>query len=264
MHQQLPGERPAEGHPHRGRVRPVRILDSTGSGLMVRLRLSASRPLLALILRGGCLVASLAAAIRYPTLIVAAAAVWLWVLWPAYAVRRRTAPALAPAPAERSTAHALALWYSGGHPALPRPGRAWLRVWKEDGAAVLRVGRRSVAFPLHSVRAVSLVEGRMERRTGCRGALASLVGRVLARGAGRFCGLRRDGQEDFAVIDRSRVVCDLVRNGHSCRLMLTGRAGGGEQIYLEALVRLRSLESWRDAGASGGARGTAASPQNGD
>jgi len=263
VHPQVPGKRPADGRPRAERGRAVGAPSDQPQRLLDRLRrASASRPLLSLLLRGACLGVSLIAAVRFPPLIIVAAAVWLWVLWPAYAVRRGLVQTFGSTRAG-GAGRLLPLWYAGGHPALPRPGRALLRVWQEDGAAMLRVGRRAVAFPLHSVHCVSLVEGRVERHTGCRGPLAILVGRVLAHGGGRFCGLRRAAREDLAVVDRSRVVCDLVRDGHSCRVILAGRAGGGEQIYLETLVLLRPSGSWRDAGPSGGSRGAAASPQNG-
>jgi len=263
VHPQIPGDSPPGRLPRARRQSAARRSDPGRPGLSGRLSAVAHLPLVGLLARGMCLGVTLAAAIRYPTLIVVAAAAWLWVLWPAYAVSRRAG--LVGTTGEGATARvrALPLWYAGGHPALPHAGRGRLRVWPEEGAALLQVGRSVIAFPLLAVQSVSLVEGRIELPTGCRGASARLVGRALAFGVGRFCGLRRVGRQDLAVIDRSRVVCDLTREGRSCRLVLLARGGGGEPIYLESLVMLRATGPWRDAGPSGGSRGAAASPQNG-
>lgn len=258
MYPQVPGRRSA-GDRVQATGGPAGTGRNRQGSLRPLLAALSSRPLVGLAARGACLIVSLLAAVRYPTLIIVAAAVWLWVLWPAYAVRRTQHP---PRTATRRPAGAgrrLDLRYLGGHPLLPRAGRAVLRVWEEDGGAVLRVGRRQVAFALDAVRGVSLLEGREEVATSYRGIPARLIGRWLARGNARLCGWRRGAHGDVALLDRSRVVCDLARAGHSVRLVLTARAGGGEAIYLETLVLLRPA----NCRADGGARGTASSPQGG-
>jgi len=223
---QRPGKRPA-----RKRAEPAQR----------RWRQFVRQPLLGLLLRGACLAGALAVAVRHPPAIGVAAAVCLWVLWPVYAVR------VEPGLAQRG----VPVRYLGGHPALRAPGRGWLQSWPQDGGAVLRVGRSAVAFPLAAVQAVSL-------HTGCRGPLAQVIGRALAQDSGQFLGLRRRGPEDVAVVDRSRVLCDLVREGAPCRVVLTGPRGGGEEIYLEVLVTLRPSAAGRGSGAAGGARGPGA------
>jgi hypothetical protein len=243
-----------------------------GTRLIARVRASVARavgrwpgtlrrPVWRSALRGLALLLSLVAAVLHPALAVVALAVWLWVLWPWVARRRRFA---APAPpAQPARVFTLRVRYHGGHPALPRPGLGVLRVWPDDGAALLQVGRWSVAFPLQTVQAVTLVEGRVLLSTGCRGWLAETTGRLLAMGMGGYCGLQRQRDEDLAVIDRSRVLCDLQRQGRPCRMVLTGPRGGGEEVYLEALVMLRPLAAWREPGAAGGSMGAATSPPSG-
>jgi hypothetical protein len=221
-------------------------------GAGARLRVPpAQRALVMLLGRLAALIASAVLAAFYPTLTLVAIAVWLWVLWPVVLRHRRGAVR------GRGTAarvQALPVRYHGGHPGLPYAGTGVLRVWPDDGAALLQVRRVSVAFPLHTVQAVTLVDGRVTLHTGYRGWMAGLVGRLLAAGSGRFCGLYRHRDEDLAIVDRSRVVCDLQRQGRPCRLVLSGRHGGGEEIYLEALVMLRPIASWREpAGGSMGA-----------
>ena len=228
-----------------------------GAGL--RLRVPPSRrPLLALFARLVALVASVVVAALYPTLALIAIAVWLWVLWPLLLRRRQ---GLARMRGTVARVQALPVRYHGGHPGLPRAGAGVLRVWPDDGAAQLQVRGGSVAFPLHTVQSITLVDGRVTLHTGYRGWLARAVGRLLAAGTGRFCGLHPHRDEDLAIVDRSRVVCDLHRQGRPCRLVLTGRRGGGEEIYLEALVMLRPLTSWREP--AGGSMGAATPPHSG-
>jgi hypothetical protein len=209
-------------------------------------------PLWALLLRGGCLATTLALAVRYPPSICVAAAATIWALWPVLAVRHGAVPTGA-----RHGAR-IAVRYLGGHPALRFPGRGWLGVWPLEGAALLCVGRRAIPFSLSSVRSVALADGRTEIPTGLRGVLARLAARALTRGIGRYCGLVRRGEEDAAVVDRSRVVCELVRQGTPYRVVLTGPRGGGEEIYLEVLVALRPAAALRGSGSGGGLRGTGA------
>lgn len=203
-----------------------------------------SRMLWRLVPGGACLGAALALSVHHPWAIVLAAGAGLWVLWPAYAGGGRLA---------EPVGTTLRVRYVGGHPDLPVPGLGWLVSWPRDGAAVLRVGGSAVAFPLAAVQAVALSDGRAEVPTGCTGPCARLVGRLRARGLGRFCGLRRRGRQDVAVVDRSRVVCDVARQHSHCRIVLTGPKGGGEDIYLETLVMLRPAGA-RGAGAPGGPR----------
>ena len=217
-----------------------------------RLALGGPPSLWGLLVRGACLGAALALAVHHPWAAVLAAAALVWVLWPAYAVARHRSPA------EGLPGPGLRVRYLGGHPGLPRPGSGWLRTWAADGAAAVRVGRSAVAFPLAAVTAVSMAQGRAELRTGCRGPLAALVGRFLAHGLGRYCGLRRAGREDLALIDRSRVVCELGREGGACRMILAGPRGGGEEIYLEVLVMLRRAATMRGSGSAGGPRASGA------
>ncbi len=187
--------------------------------------------------------------IGHPYGAVFAAAAGLWLLWPLLGFDSSDR-----APTRRGTLR-LTLRYMGGHPACPRPGRALLTVWPEDGAATLRVGRHTVAFPLHAVRSLALADGRIELPVGAGAWAAPIWGRVMARGVGRFCGVRTAATGCFAIVDRSRVVCDLARGESSCRVILTGMSGGGEEVYLEALVLLRPNAPGSGAGTPGGARG---------
>ncbi len=208
-----------------------------------------------LVLQAMVLAVALALAIAHPSLGIVALAVWVWVLWPAYAGRRgthaRTARVAVPRPST------VRFRYLGGHPSLP-PGRGVLRVWPVDGGALLRIGREEVAFPLSAVRAVTLIEGRVGLRTGLRGFAAYLVGRALAIGRGRFCGMRPHQEGDqLVVIDRSRVLCELERDDRVYRLVLTGPRGGGEEIYLETLMALRPAAVRPETAAGGGTGATA-------
>ena len=195
------------------------------------------------------LVLSVVWAIRHPYGVPFGAAAALWLLWPLVGFG-----SLGPLPGPRGTLR-LRVRYMGGHPACPLPGRALLTVWPEDGAATLRVGRHAVAFPLHAVRSLALADGRIELPVGAWPWVAHVWGRVAARGVGRFRGVRRCANGFAAVVDRSRVICDLTRGDGACRMILTGPRGGGEDVYLEALVLLRPNASGSGAGAPGGARG---------
>jgi len=214
------------------------------------------------------LAAALVVALVRPSLSVASLAVWVWVLWPlsrpASARRLDSTVGWSTSgvhlPLVPVRPYAIPVRYLGGHPLLPRPGRGLLRVWQVDGAAVLRVGRREVAFPLAAVRSVTLVEGRVGLRTGFGRVGAHLLGSLLALGRGRFCGVRLVGREAVAIVDRSRVVCEVEREEHVCRLVLTGPAGGGEEIYLETLVALRPSAVRPQKAADGGGPGAAAWP----
>lgn len=204
-------------------------------------------PLWSLALKSAGLAAMLALSVHHPAAIGLAAAISLWVLWSAYGMRGG-APRLG-----RRAPGTVRVRYLGGHPDLPSPGAGWLRSWPADGAAMLRVGGVEVAFPLAAVQGVALTDGRVEVATHCRRPLSGLVGRLMARGVGRYCGLRRHERRDLAVIDRSRVVCDIARPHGHCRLVLAGPRGGGEDIYLETLVLLRPAAA-RGHGTAGGHR----------
>lgn len=226
-------QHPSDGRPDPGPGRSAR----RGPGLS----------LWSLALKAAGLAAMLALAVHHPAAIGLAAAISLWVLWSAYGVRG------ADARLGRRGPGAVRVRYLGGHPDLPAPGTGWLRSWPADGAAVLRVGGAEVAFPLAAVQGVALTDGRVEVPTRLRGPAAGLAGRLLARGVGRYCGLRRRDRRAYAVIDRSRVVCDIARPHGHCRLVLAGPRGGGEDIYLETLVLLRPSGA-RGHGATGGHR----------
>jgi hypothetical protein len=208
-------------------------------------------PLWSLALKAAGLAGMLALAVHHPAAIGLAAAISLWVLWSAYGVRGGEGRW------GRRPSGSVRVRYLGGHPDLPAPGVGWLRSWPADGAAVLRVGGGSVAFPLAAVQGVALTDGRVEVPMRCRGPLAAVCGRLLARGTGRYCGLRRHDRRDYAIIDRSRVVCDIARPHGHCRLVLAGPRGGGEDIYLETLVLLRPVTP-RGHGAAGGHRASGA------
>jgi hypothetical protein len=216
-----------------------------------RWRTATRVPGAAMVVPGLCLGGALALSVRHPSVAAAAAAAtaWLlWLLWLVYPGRGRRGAG------RGGGAIRLALRYLGGHPALPTPGPACLTVWPAEGGATLRVGRTAVAFPLAAVQSVALADGRVELATGARGWAAAVLGRLLAWGTGRYCGLRRTPRQDLAVVDRSRVVVDLVRAGGPCRLVLVGPRGGGEEVYLETLVMLRPSDAWRGARAPGGTR----------
>lgn len=233
-----------------------------GRAILMRLAAWRARPVVGVVARLLWLGGTLALGILRPALIPLVAVVWLVVLWP-LVLRRGPAGSAGRTRGESARRHTLALRYHGGHPGLPRAGYGVLRVWPDDGAAELSVGRDAVAFPLQTVQAVTLVEGRAMLRTGCRGWLAAVLGRLLAPTLGRYVGLHRHHGEDLAIVDKSRVLWDLQRQGRSCRLVVTGRRGGGEEVYLETLVMLRPLDSWREPGAAGGPRGAATSPPPG-
>ncbi len=198
------------------------------------------------------IVVSLVSVLLYPKLVIVAVAVWLWVGWLVYR-DRATSGVVSETQGQLDPGRpvVIRLRYLGGHPGLPVPGRGALYVWPADEGVLLRVGRRAIAFPRSAVRSVTLVEGRVGLRTGVRGLGAQLVGRALAFGRGRFCEVRPYGRDDVAVIDRSRVVCDLDRQGRTRRLVLAGPQGGGEEIYLETLVALRPAAVRPEAGATG-------------
>lgn len=202
-----------------------------------------------LLLPATLLAAALVLTVRYPWAVALAAAAAIWLVWPLLGFASFDGR-----PTERAVFR-LALRYLGGHPACPAPGRALLTAWPSDGAATLRVGKHIVAFPLTAVRSVSLADGRIEMPTGAGGWVAAIWGRVLARGVGRFCGLRSTPGGTYAILDRSRVICELTRGQAPCRMVLTGPRGGGEEIYLEALVLLRPSDADRGEGAPGGTRG---------
>ncbi len=205
-----------------------------------------------LLLPAGALAAALALTVRHPSAVALVGACTLWLLWPLLSIRSTT-PARGVAGTFR-----LKVRYLGGHPACPDSGRGLLTVWPADAAATLRVGRRLVAFPLAAVRSVALADGRIEIGAGTRAWLAGLWGRLVARGVGRYCGLRRSAEGHVVLVDRSRVVCEILRTTGPCRIILVGPRGGGEEIYLEALVLLRSREAGNGAGTPGGARGESA------
>lgn len=219
---------------------------------VARLRLGRPlRPRRTWMFRIAAVLLSLAAVLIDPKLVLVAAAVWLVVGWLVYRDHTLGGVATRQGQPDPGRPVVIRLRYLGGHPGLPVPGRGALYVWPADEGVLLRVGRRAIAFPRSAVRSVTLVEGRVGLRTGVRGVGAQLVGRALAVGRGRFCEVRPYGRDDVAVIDRSRVVCDLDRQGRTRRLVLAGPQGGGEEIYLETLVALRPAAVRPEAGATG-------------